>query len=119
MVRTNLLTYLIFELNMLVDEGKSMPLKETKQLCQEKRIFEELERRFPSEETDLNLSLLKPEVRKELSDIFEDMAIAINEKRKLGVENNGLCLLIAYAQEQIQRETRRIEEEAKKKGLKI
>jgi hypothetical protein len=107
MVKINLLTYLTFELNMLIDGGHTMPLKEVKQLCEEKKILEELERRFPFKETGLDLSLLKAEDRRELHGIFEDMAIAINERRKLGIKDNGLCLLIAYAQEQIQREARK------------
>ena len=109
MVRLNLLTYLTFELNALVDHGFSMPLKETKQLCEEKRIFEELERRFPIEETHLDLSIImktETKAKEELTEIFADMSLAISERKKLGIEKNGLCLLIAYAQEQIQRENR-------------
>jgi hypothetical protein len=107
MVNINRLTYLTFELISLVDSGKSMSVKETKKLCEEKRIFEELERRFPIKEAYLDLSLLKPEMREEIATAFQDMALAIDEKRKFGIENNGLCLLIAYAQEQIQRENRK------------
>ena len=107
MVKITMLTYLTFELNALVDQGLSMPLKEVKTLCEEKRIFEELERRFPFKEKYLDLSLLKGEEREELENIFQDIAIAIPERRKFGIENNGLCLLIAYAQEQIQRELRK------------
>lgn len=82
----------------------SISLKEVKSLCKEKRIIEELERKFPFKETGLDLSSLKRGTREELNEIFYDMAIAVNERRKFRVENNGLCLLIAYAQEQIQRE---------------
>lgn len=109
MVKINRLTYLTFELNALVDKGFSMPLKEAKQLCEEKKIFEELQRRFSFKETGLDLSLImksEPKTQEELSDIFADMAIAVPERRKFGVEKNGLCLLIAYAQEQIQREAK-------------
>jgi len=37
------------------------------------------------------------------------MAISLKDN-EMCVANNGLCLLIAYAQEQIQRETRKLEE---------
>jgi hypothetical protein len=87
-----------------------MPLKEAKQLCEEKRIFEELERRFSLKETGLDLSLIMKaelETKEKLSDIFADMAIVVPERKKFGVEKNGLCLLIAYAQEQIQREAKK------------
>ena len=105
LVKINRLTYLTFELNGLIDQGYSLPLKETKTFCEEKKIFEELRRRFPFEKTHLDLSMLgEPAVIEELLNIFQDMAYAINERRKFGVDSNGICLLIAYAQEQIQRE---------------
>lgn len=109
MVKINRLTYLTFELNALIDKGFSISLKEAKQLCEEKKIFEEIERRFPFKETGLDLSVItkmEPKTKEELTDIFEDMAIAIPERKKFGVEKNGLCLLIAYSQEQIQREAK-------------
>jgi hypothetical protein len=104
MVKISVLTDLIFELNALIDEGLSIPLKEVKNLCKEKRIIEELERKFPFKETGLNLSLLKCGTREELDEIFYDMAITVNERRAFRVENNGLCLLVAYAQKQIHQE---------------
>jgi len=107
MVKINMLTYLTFELISLVDSGLSIPVKEVKRLCEEKRVFEELERRFPIKQTGLDLSLLKEDVRKDLDEIFQDMSLAIDERRKFAVQNNGLCLLITYAQEQIQREMRK------------
>jgi len=103
MVKIDLLAGLIFGLNALIDRGLSIPLKEVKSLCEEKRIMEALERKFPFKETGLDLSL--PEHRtRELDEIFYDMAITIDERKKFGIENNGLCLLIAYVQEQILQE---------------
>jgi len=104
MVKTTVLTDLTFQLNALIDQGLSIPLKEVKSLCKEKRIIEELERKFPFKETSLDLSLLKRGTREELNEIFYDMAITIDERKTFGVENNGLCLLIAYAQKQIHQE---------------
>ena len=111
MVKTNLLTYLTFELNMLVDNGNSMPLKDVKQLCEQRTILRELQGRFPFAETHLDLSLLKlqPDAEEEIENIFYDMAISLKDSG-MCVANNGLCLLIAYAQEQIQREARKLEE---------
>ena len=110
MVKINLLTCLTFELNRLVDKGIRMSLKETKPLCKEKTILRELQERFPFKETNFDLSILKdqPDTEEEIENIFYDMAISI-EDREMYVANNGLCLLIAYAQEQIQREARKIE----------
>jgi len=111
MVKINLLTYLTFNLNMLVDKGKGMPLKETRQLCEERTILRELQERFPFAETHLDLSLLKlqPDAEEEIENIFYDMAISLKDS-EVCVGNNGLCLLIAYTQKQIQREARKLEE---------
>jgi len=104
MVKIDLLVSLTFGLNALIDRGLSIPLKDVKSLCEEKRIVEALERKFPSEETGLGLSLPEHGTKEELDEIFHDMAITINERKKFGIENNGLCLLIAYVQKQILRE---------------
>jgi len=111
MVKINLLTQLTLELNRLVDKGKGMPIKETRQICEQKTILRELQERFPFKETYFDLSLLKlqPDAEAEIENIFYDMAISIKDS-ELCVANNGLCLLIAYAQEQIQREARKLEE---------
>jgi hypothetical protein len=111
MVKISLLTYLTFNLNMLVDKGKGMPIKETRQLCEKRTILRELQGRFPFAETHLDLSLLKlqPDAEEEIENIFYDMAISLKNS-EMCVANNGLCLLIAYAQEQIQREARKLEE---------
>ena len=111
MVKINLLTYFTLQLNSLVDIGKGLTLKETRQLCEQKTILRELQERFPFEETYFDLSLLKlqPDAEAEIENILYDMAISIKDS-ELCVANNGLCLLIAYAQEQIQREARKLEE---------
>jgi hypothetical protein len=109
MAKINLLTYLTFNLNMLVDKGKNLSMEETKQLCKERTILRELHERFPFRETNLDLSLLRiqPDAEEEIENIFYDMAFSVDDKAML-VTNNGLCLLIAYAQEQIQREARKL-----------
>ena len=95
MVKINLLTYLTFYLNMLVDNGKSMPLKEVKQFCEERIILRELQEHFPFKEANLDLSLLKlqPDAEEEIENSFYDMAISLEDTAML-VKNNGLCLLI-------------------------
>lgn len=115
MVKINLLTYLTFNLNMLVDKGKGMPIKETRLLCEQRTILRELQERFPFAETHLDLSLLKlqPDAEEEIENIFYDMTTSLKDSEML-VGNNGLCLLIAFAQEQIQREARKLEENLKR-----
>jgi hypothetical protein len=107
MARIIKLTYLTYELNGLVDRGHSIPLKETLESCQQETMFEELERRFAFKETGLDLSLLKLEERKELADAFRERALAGGEREYYNVERNGLCLLIAYAQDLINQEAKK------------
>jgi hypothetical protein len=116
MVKINLLTYLTLQFNSLVDKEKGMTLKETRQLCEQKTILRELQERFPFKETHFDLSLLKlqPDAEAEIENIFYDMAISLRDS-EVYVANNGLCLLIAYAQEQIQREARLFTEKDKLK----
>ena len=94
---------------MLLDIGKKMPLAETKQLCEQRTILRELQERFSFGETNLDLSLLKlqPDAEEEIENIFYDMANSLKDS-EMCVANNGLCLLIAYTQEQIQREARKL-----------
>jgi hypothetical protein len=108
MVRIIHLTYLTYELNGLVDREYSIPMKETLSFCEQKTIFEELGRRFTFKEAGLDLSLLKNGERKELADTFQERALAGEEREHYNVENNGLCLLIAYAQELINQEAKKL-----------
>lgn len=113
MVKINLLTYLAFQLNSLVDNGLSIPIGEAKQLCESGNVLEELQKRFPFKETGFDLSILLTKKyedyvkwKEEINSAFADFT-GINERKKFGVEKNGLCLLIAYAQEMIQQEARK------------
>jgi hypothetical protein len=108
MVKINLLTYLTFELNSLIDRGYNMPLKEVKEQCMEVTIIEHLKERFPFKAgKGLDLSLLQPKVIKELNKAFQDLALAGDEREHYGVQKKGLlCFLIAYTQEMIQGEAR-------------
>jgi hypothetical protein len=106
----NLLTYLTFELNSLVDRGFSMPIDEAKLFCERGKVLEELQKKFIFKQTSFDLSLLLEEkydyiveAKNEINSKFADMT-GINERKKYGVLKNGLCLLIAYAQVLIQQE---------------
>jgi len=50
-----------------------------------------------------DFSIFKDEDWKEIDRTFEDIENAINARRKFGVENRGLCLLMAWALEGAQR----------------
>jgi hypothetical protein len=92
-------------LNKLLDDGNYVPPQDVQEMCERKTLFEWLEKRFALGRTGFNLTLLDSSVRKEMNDAFADMVGG----EEYGVKNNGLCLLIAYAQEQIQVEARELE----------
>jgi hypothetical protein len=87
-----------------------MPLKEVKQSCKQRTILRDLQERYSFKNTGLDLSLLKlqPNAEEEIENIFYNMATSVEDKAML-VTNNGLCLLIAYAQDHIQKEARKFE----------
>jgi hypothetical protein len=108
MVKINLLTYLTYELNFLVDSGYKMTVKEAKDLSMSKKLLVDLQDKFPFKETGFDLSLLRthPDTEVEIENAFFDLAGGSDDNAFL-VKNNGLCLLIGYAQELIQIEARK------------
>jgi hypothetical protein len=108
MVKINLLTYLTFELNYLVDSGYKMTVKEAKDLCMNRKILVDLEDKFPFKTTHFDLSILRthPDTEVEIENAFFEIAGGAEDSAFL-VKNNGLCLLIGYAQELIQIEARK------------
>jgi hypothetical protein len=52
---------------------------------------------------DIDTSILSEKEKGELNAEWLDMSLAIDENRKLCVEKGGLCLLVAYVLESIQR----------------
>lgn len=57
-------------------------------------------------EGDLELSFLKEQDAQDLNAKLNDILVAQrgNERSKWGIENSGLCLLVAWANEIMQRE---------------
>ncbi len=90
-----------FELNAAIDTGKysHITTDEIRQRIESGDVFRYLESQFKS---DADFSALTKEDRKEMIDEWESMANAIDAKRKFGVSNSGLCLLMAYALQGIQ-----------------
>lgn len=93
-------TFLGFHFNALVDSGKHLPLQKTHEHLRNKTIFEWLKKEFSD---GLDLSLYSEGELQEIASFFESLSIAVNEQRKMGITTNGLCLLIAYCFEAVQR----------------
>ena len=98
-------TFLGFHFNSLVDAGESISLEETHSKIRSKSLFPWLKEKFGS---SIDISLFLPKEIDEIEAFFESQSVAINERRKMGVEKNGLCLLVAYCFEAAQRESNKL-----------
>jgi hypothetical protein len=96
------LTYLIFGLNGLVDHGFDVTIAEVHDHIEGGNLFAWLRRKFAGH-IDLSIHDLtsEQEIVLGLQDIL--CGYRGQERRKFGVEHNGLCLLIAWTAELIQR----------------
>ena len=101
-MRISTLTGMAFYLNGALGSGKydGVSIAEIKARIEARDIFPYLEQTLGE---DIDLSLVTVDDRRELNDEWADMATAVDESRKLCVDRNGLCLLVAYLLEGIQR----------------
>jgi hypothetical protein len=83
-----------------MDGGARVPIDEMRDQMRNHTVFQFLESRFRN---DIDLALFEVADREKLSEEWEDMESAINARRKMGVERDGLCLLLAFLLEGIQR----------------
>jgi|GEM_PF-1290903 len=95
-------TFLGFYLNSLVDEGETLE-QETHQKIRSRTLFPWLMDKYGDR---LDISLFSPENLNSIESFFEDLSVATNESRKMGIEHNGLCLLVAYCLEAAQRDAK-------------
>ena len=101
-MRVTQLTFLGFYLNGALGSGKydDISIREVKEKIRDHTIFDYLKNRLGS---DIDLTALTPEDRLGLNNEWEDLADAVDESRKMCVDKSGLCLLVAYILEGIQR----------------
>lgn len=94
-----------FQLVGALDAGKhgTFSVQQVKDELDYGDIFAFLERQLAG---DIDLNLLNEDKRREIKELWLDLALAVNERRKFGVEQDGICLLIAYCLEDIQRQER-------------
>jgi hypothetical protein len=98
-------TFLLFELNALLDTGKynSIDIESVKEAISNRSVPSYLKRISGGE---LDVSLLQTDDWNALHSEWDDMSNAIDAERKMGVRRNGICLLIAYLTESLQRTIR-------------
>jgi hypothetical protein len=97
-------TFMAFLLNQAMDRGdhQGVTVHDVKERIRDGSIFKYLATRMPR----LSLSDVSLEMRADLLSEWREMETTLNESRKLAIENNGICLLMGYLLEGIQRTTR-------------
>ncbi len=106
-MKVSALTLLILHLNAVVDSGKynDISIDEVHRAIEGKRVLQYLKERVGN---DIDLSVHLSNTWGNFEDFYETKlndiygGYAGNERRKWGVENLGLCLLIAWTNEIIQ-----------------
>jgi hypothetical protein len=93
--------YLLWQFIAAMDTGKydSLTLEEVQRHADARTIPAFLVDRFGS---DLDLSMIEPQDWSAISDAWANLSNAVDARRKFGVENRGICLLMAYTQECLQ-----------------
>lgn len=100
-MQINKLTYLALEFNGALDGGKhdDVTVEEVRREIDAGTIFDFLSRRVGP---DIDLSLLEQEEQNALLSEWRDL-LGVNASKKFGVTERGLCLLVAFLLESIQR----------------
>lgn len=101
-MRITNLTFLAFYINSALDTGKynNISFKEVADHIDAGTIFDFLRTRLVG---DIDLSIFDAPKEKELVAEWQDILSAGRDLKTYGIENNGLCLLMAYLLEGIQR----------------
>lgn len=101
-MRLSQLTFIGFYLNGAQGNGRhgSISIADVKSELAKGTLFSYLEQQLVQ---DIDTSILSEKEKTELNAEWFDMSLVIDESRKMGVEKGGLCLLVAYVFESIQR----------------
>ena len=99
---------LVWDFNALLDTGKhdGITVDEVTRHAGNGTISGFLKDRFGGE---IDTSLIEPEDWLVLNDEWQSFSNAIDERRKMGIENKGVCLLLGYALESLQQRERKKE----------
>lgn len=105
-MKANKYNFLIWQFNALLDkkEYDVITVDEVKRHARDETIPAFLKDKFGK---NIDLSLFSSDALKELSEEWFSFENAIDEQRKFGVYNKGLCLLLAYSLESYQQIVRK------------
>ena len=100
-MRLSKLTHLLYLFNIMLDSGKydALTIEEIKEKLRDGTITDYLKSQYPN----ADFSLIEPEEWKYLTHFWNEQADITNERRKMGVSNRGVCLLVGYTIEAVQR----------------
>lgn len=95
------LSVFLYEVNVMVDQGEKESIDIVNQKMQNGAIVEYIAEKYKGK-IDLSLLIDHPN-GKQLNKMLQDFsnAHAGNERRKWGITNNGLCLLVSWTAELI------------------
>jgi hypothetical protein len=104
--------WLLWELIAATDTGKydALEFEEVHRHASAGSIQAFLRDHF--DEEDITWSFLEPQDWSDLAKEWADLANAIDAQRKFGVENKGVCLLMVYTLEGLQRQLKVEKQEA-------
>lgn len=91
-------TFLAFEINHQIDEGKKLDIEETKSHIVDGTLFDWLKGQYD----DMDLSLYREDEKSKVLELFVSLKENVDSRRKFGVEKDGLSLLLAYCIEGLQ-----------------
>jgi hypothetical protein len=87
-------TALLWQFNMMLDSGKydNITVSDIKDRIENGTLPDYLKIQFP----DADFSMIEPEEWPYLVKEWSGLANTVDEQRKMGVINRGICLLLAY-----------------------
>lgn len=96
------LTFIGFYINGAQGSGKydSISIRDVKAELENGTLFNFLQKKLGQ---DIDTSIFSEEEKAMLNAEWLDLALAVDEGRKMCVDKGGLCLLVAYVFESIQR----------------
>ncbi|MGE0065891.1 MAG: hypothetical protein AB7T48_00935 [Solirubrobacterales bacterium] len=92
-------TFLAFEANAMLDKGKSLDIDETREKIDSEGLIDWFAESFPGE---VDMSLYDDNDKREATHVLAEISGGVNARRKFGVENGGLQLIIALCLQAIQ-----------------
>lgn len=93
-------TGIIWSIMPALSSGRSISLSQTQDRINDGTLFEWLKAELGEDFGDWTGH--DENQRAAVLDQFQSLAVAVDEKRKFGVRDNGLCLIVAYCAECLQ-----------------